>query len=320
MAVEIDDTFTPEQKQLLLKDFDLLKKINVDRNSSEIKRLFVKGENARMDFYSWMSERTKFILSQSFEVNSDNLIMVTAEGVFADSFKPSMNPALNLFQAMQNSHNAPKKQISMKNLGVAIYAEGKKNRKLYQLILDQEQKVLIDSPRVGILQAGEIFFAGIRSGLDSEAMANSLKRLSTLIHESRHSDGRNSSLGFPHALCPEGHNFAGYFACDVASNGAYAVAAAFLKDSTSQCEDCSAEDKEALRVVYMDSYSRLLSSQGPASPQEEQSVQEACLELARINPSFASDLGADVCKNSKESVDTAKEVYLDETPEYGGLQ
>lgn len=127
-------------------------------------------------------------------------------------------------------------------------------------------RLLIDSPRIGIVQLDK----GYRS--DDPRIS----RISTLVHEARHSDcpqgssrddverlmrgdfPLDRSCGNLHVICPEGHEYAGYAACDGDPWGAYAVEAIYLETARRHCVSCSREEKEIARIKALDSNSRVL--------------------------------------------------------------
>ncbi|MCR9205406.1 MAG: hypothetical protein NXH75_12560, partial [Halobacteriovoraceae bacterium] len=65
--------------------------------------------------------------------------------------------------------------------------------------------------------------------------------------------------GFYHMKCPPGTDYAGQFACDRASNGAYTIGSIFIKKSLEVCRDCTEEEKDSLRIHYFDSQSRVMN-------------------------------------------------------------
>lgn len=87
-------------------------------------------------------------------------------------------------------------------------------------------------------------------------MANSLRRIATLIHEARHGD----DFGHTHVICPEGHSYQGLYACDTALDGSYGTGAAYMLEMMRSCRDCSEVDMTQLRLRLLDSISRIIES------------------------------------------------------------
>ena len=81
--------------------------------------------------------------------------------------------------------------------------------------------------------------------------SRSLVRLAIMLHEAVHSSGNHAHHSFSmlHVACPSGHASAGSLACDRFTNGPYAVQAAFLGWSISQCRSCSEAGKNAMRLA-----------------------------------------------------------------------
>jgi len=147
----------------------------------------------------------------------------------------------------------------MSNVGAAIYHRGKTEGSLLAANLPSGP-IIVHSPRVGIVDIGEGLFHYLKQANPEkpEAMANSLMRLATYFHEGRHSDGNGPSLGFLHALCPEGHTLQKKNACDRNLNGPYTVGARILQVLTKRCASCTIAEKETLRLAALDSLDRVL--------------------------------------------------------------
>lgn len=152
----------------------------------------------------------------------------------------------------------------MSNIGTAIYYAGKTSNQLYSVKVKtgflSSKKIEVTSPRSGIIQIGEgLFMRKYLMNKDNEgATSNSLGRMAVFFHEARHSDGNGKGLGFFHAVCPIGHDFAGAHACDRNLNGPYSVGAQMMKEMARNCDDCSVAEKEQMRLRYLDSMNRVL--------------------------------------------------------------
>ncbi|MGZ3695969.1 MAG: hypothetical protein ACXWQO_17940, partial [Bdellovibrionota bacterium] len=66
------------------------------------------------------------------------------------------------------------------------------------------------------------------------------------------------SLGFFHATCPPGHDYAGRIVCDRSLNGAYAVGGLVERNLLKQCTNCTVGEKEAFRLYAYDSFNRII--------------------------------------------------------------
>lgn len=165
----------------------------------------------------------------------------------------------------RNGESAPGVTV-MSNIGTAIYHAGKSAEVMYTLKIRtgffSNKSILIDSPRAGVIKIGEGLFKRryqINKTNDA-ATSNTIGRMAVFFHEARHSDGNGSSLGFFHAVCPIGHDFEGVHACDRNLNGPYSIGAQMIKEFSKNCDDCSASEKEQLRLRYLDSINRVLTS------------------------------------------------------------
>ncbi|MDZ4677188.1 MAG: hypothetical protein SGI74_06720, partial [Oligoflexia bacterium] len=152
------------------------------------------------------------------------------------------------------------------NVGTAIYLTGKQRRALigYSFKTANNAVVLpITTPRAGLMMIGRGLFMIKINQTNPKSLADTILRTSVLLHEARHSDGNGKSLGFGHALCPQGHSYFGQgYACDRNINGPYNVEAAYLKQTRSDCvlnKTCTAEEAEGLALMAEDAYSRVIS-------------------------------------------------------------
>ncbi len=145
-------------------------------------------------------------------------------------------------------------------------------------IPDQQEgtrSIHMNSSRIGFIQLGDPY-----SKVD-----DSIFRISTLIHEARHSDcpdgisaaqldkliaeGRDISsdrvlsiigtCGFLHFDCPSGHPLAGKPACEDGKGwGAYSVMIPFNRMLYRQCTNCSEADRQAAAVTASEAATRIV--------------------------------------------------------------
>jgi hypothetical protein len=124
----------------------------------------------------------------------------------------------------------------------------------------------VTSSRVGIVELGKTY-----------ANTPAMVRIGALIHEARHSDctgGLTSqslkqikagldidqhSCGHLHIQCPpEKGVYAGAYACDQETWGAYAVQAVYALAIENNCSSCTSEERSEARAIAVDSVSRLV--------------------------------------------------------------
>ncbi len=99
---------------------------------------------------------------------------------------------------------------------------------------------------------------------------NSIRHISTLLHEARHSDGniQSKTLGMSHEKCPAsvGPEYEGQYACDNSWNGPYNVGAFTSEALAAQCATgCTKDEQLFLLLLITDAKSRILVENKPAN-------------------------------------------------------
>jgi len=213
---------------------------------------------------AWLSARIGYVIGQS-EKDTSNLVALQKLDYPNDLF-PDFEAPKNIPKEPTDPSSGPKMKvfIVMSNVGTSYYYIGKSKGVLvgYKFSNEAGQVVIpITSPRAGILKVGDgLFRLPYRENPNS--MVNTWYRLITLFHEAHHSDGNGKSLGFPHAVCPDGSPYFNYNACDREINGAYGVEAYLLKHVREVCMEnnsCNAKEAEILAAMVNDAGSRLLA-------------------------------------------------------------
>jgi hypothetical protein len=223
---------------------------------------------------TWLNTRVNYIIEENalsvVKLLLKRTIQIERQGVTypnTDVLPYSSDP--------KNASNADDKGfVVMANVGTALYVGGKSDGNVYSLkvsrgLLKKATKVIVESPRAGIIQIGEGLFAkGLTIDTKNEnSLANSINRLGTFFHEAKHSDGNGSSLGFAHTQCPAGHDYAGAYACDESLNGPYTVGAVMIKEMTKSCDEtCTAKDKEVLKMIVLDYENRIMKTTRKGTP------------------------------------------------------
>jgi hypothetical protein len=171
-----------------------------------------------------------------------------------------------------------KVQTVMSNVGAAIYLSGKSSNLPLLLRVPGVGRIPVTSPRVGVIQVGSGLFPELSSGSSSgsddssgfglapSSQARRASRLGTLFHEARHSDGNGKSLGFAHAICPVGHDYEGFNACDRNVNGPYLVGAMLTYHLRNNCSGCSSREQEVLALETLDGLSRIIPTKEGFTP------------------------------------------------------
>lgn len=243
-----------KQRKLLEQDLERLEGFRMLPNlSQEAQELFNMSSFDTKSFYNWLDQRVSYVLGEEEEL--EDLLFLE------NNFQTYPNP--DLFPTIPDGGKTPSGTVKtvMSNLGMAVYFAGKKSQQLlgfkFKKGILKKEKVVVRSPRVGLIKVGEgLFFKPLSE--DKDSYANTVSRLGTFYHEARHSDGNGTHLGFTHDICPKDHDFEGYFACDFNLNGPYTVGANAVKIMLERCASCSHAEKERLNLLVADSFSRVV--------------------------------------------------------------
>ncbi len=224
----------------------------------------------------WLGQRVNYIISDESNSTDD---LIAQKNIFIDQngadfpnseiLPYSLDVSSKFHKNVGETNSGKGSQASMvvmSNFGTALYMDGKDSNTIYGMNIVssktlENKKVIIKSPRVGIIQIGEGLFSPDLTINESNnnAISNSIFRLSVFFHEARHSDGNGKSLGFYHAICPKGHDYAEQAACDENLNGPYAVGTLMLKEMVKNCSlHCTEAEKETLKTLIVDSYNRII--------------------------------------------------------------
>ena len=116
-----------------------------------------------------------------------------------------------------------------------------------------EGLIPVVTPGVGIILLMKNFFyhRSFPNPATVNSVANSILRISLLIHEARHGDGHGDNATFSHVSCFGGSDQSAlkFFArgnCDNVLNGAFGLQAAFLDYAILACHSCSEREKSKL--------------------------------------------------------------------------
>ncbi len=288
-----------KQYKILEADIFYLKSTPITQGDFQLQELLKLNTLSGSTLENWMTERVQYIVSQSFDIQSSLYAKKVGYSFEHAGDDPVVNvPTKNPGQGTNQSGNVVK--TIMTNLGGAVYFAGKKLNTLLGVKIPGVGKVILTSPRVGLLQVGEGLFGMPRNmaGTRIDSPAATIFRLGILFHEARHSDGNGKTLGFFHAICPVGHEYEGYGACDRSLNGPYTVGALTTQALAQSCKTCSVAEREALKLVYLDYFNRVILEEKPTAEQVEQKAAplKAQLEVCKM---FASSPGMvfEMCKD-----------------------
>lgn len=245
----------PEGAQLLLqRDFAAIEKLDFADPDPELVKVMELREASRAELTRWLGVRLGYLIAEDEELVP--VFGPMAAYPFADELPDA------------GGDSGFGAQLEMNNDGVELYARAKKRKRKVSVELPGVGVLDIDSPRIGLLRIGpalfspEYFYRRDRFAIAPDSRLASFKRISILFHEARHTDGHGRSLGFSHALCPDGHALKGVYACDRSLNGAYAVGALMAGAMLESCRDCDAREREVMSVLASDSWDRVLVNEG----------------------------------------------------------
>ena len=252
------------QVDALINDFTYLYKNPVTAPDAEFLKTASMNVGDGPNFHNWLLNRAHYIIGEDFKLDNSNII---ARGFkFPSTPLPDLPsaPAPEPTPAPAPAPGTPsqpqtEKVVVMSNLGAALYVGGKQEGYSIGLKFDNSN-VYVTSPRTGLFQVGKgLFLERFLLNKDPLAPANSIFRLGTLAHESRHSDGNGKTTGMMHMFCPKGHPFEGYAACDSSSNGPYTIGAMAERHMLKNCTACSPQELKALQAEVADSFSRIIA-------------------------------------------------------------
>lgn len=89
-----------------------------------------------------------------------------------------------------------------------------------------------------------------------------IQRMSTMIHEARHSDCEaltSEVCGLPHAKCPTGHAYADMNACEDKAVGPYFTEAVYEQALQQSCKNCSETEMQVALIAAAESLTRVLN-------------------------------------------------------------
>lgn len=235
------------QQWMMESDLKYLERVPGTLSSPFLAQIMKHQEFGAGHLLAWLEGRMKIITGAAFRLN---VSVVGGESVQEEED----------FAFAQTDAVDSRSKVLLTNFGGPIYAAGKRRNLFYQVEVPGFGNVLVDSPRVGLVRVTDALFESIRSrSRKADDSLHAIFRLHNYFHEARHSDGNGESLTMPHVQCPEGHPYAGRYACDYPVNGAYRVGSEVLSALVNKCTDCSQEEKDILGLFRLDEMSRILN-------------------------------------------------------------
>lgn len=255
--IRFDGDVDADRSQAVLEAMSYLYYSPIQRFDADLKKVLKISNTNSTNLQNWLEARIAFIVDDDYDVVK-NATLVEKNYQFEN---PNEFPGELAESGFSEVVAASGKEIVMENIGAGFYLMAKKVKNLVAVHLSGIGNVNISSPRVGILRIGPGFYSNFKNG-NEESLFDTIKifQLSTLFHEARHSDGHGKSVGFPHAVCPKGHDYQGRWACDRSTNGAYTVGAHAHKALMENCQKCDQKARHELQIVYLDVANRVIRS------------------------------------------------------------
>jgi hypothetical protein len=258
-SVKVAADVPKEQYQLLEQDLHALLQEGLPAADAEMLRVLRITDASGSSLAAWLGDRIHYLVGEEFQISAETLKILESHYNY---------PNATLLPVVERPSQVPgaagsKMRTVMLNMTAAFYLAGKTQGSLLGAKINGIGVIPVTSPRVGILKIGEGLFSAPGKYMQSftpDSLARRNYRLATLFHEARHSDGNGKSMGFLHTICPEGHEFAGYSACDRNLNGPYTVGGLVGRATVESCKDCSPAEKDALKLATLDSFSRVIKN------------------------------------------------------------
>jgi len=255
----LDSSVSPNVQKIILNDFSVLESMTFPEADPEVAHILGLEVVTGKTLSAWFHDRIHYFVGESFDINT--AVSVSSPNYEYTTYLIGMNPLmLSLGQIMAGYADTTPDgfKIAALNLSAGVYSYGKRHNQLMAFTI-AGKSIEVKSPRIGVMKiTSELFSAHyIVDANNAYSFANTAARLPVLFHEARHSDGSGENIGFVHAVCPDGL-YAGDYACDNTSNGAYEVQRVLLKLFMQSCTSCTASQKVQLQLLMDDSAVRLL--------------------------------------------------------------
>ncbi len=278
--IQVAGDLTESEQRLLLDDFAYLEQQNIEDNSA-INALFHLDHTSASGMLSWLAERMQFIVANQKDSPSSRT----------------------------------ESSVVMSNLGASLYFRAKQANSPGSFQVANGPLLSVNSPRVGIIEAGSGLFRGpfANENVNTSAPSSRIYRLGTIFHEARHSDGNGISLAFFHEKCPAGHIYENQAACDHNLNGPYTIGGNTILAMEKSCQNCSEQEREILRLSALDSFSRIIRDSVETMQADECSYVNTISSNELVPPIISEKCRA----NSRQTspVSESPSVFWDEKPE-----
>lgn len=244
LSVEFDPEMDADDVALIQGDFLQLKdyEIQVSQEGTLFEQIFDSRDASGVVQY--LDERVNFFIPEDAELEERILVQELGQ--------------------LDQIEDEP--QIAASNVGTEFWYISEIFQPQEVRFLFGDELIEAESSRIGIIQPGPAYAGGL-SGVE---------RVSTLVHEARHSDctggitrqdldrveagslPENLSCGHLHDLCPSGHPLEGLPGCDSHPWGAYSVHLVFMQTLAEECDGCTEQERQIALIGAADAASRVL--------------------------------------------------------------
>ena len=223
----------------------------------------------------WLDERLSYIVEDDYNPIRDKNYSILGT---VEKSKLASAESRNTIIAIDELYQTPdtkKAFVVMSNVGTSLYMTGLKYKYLLGTKLETYsmgvEDLILDSPRIGIAKIGEGLFRERISqkqiekyNISEESVKKIARsaRITTYLHEARHSDGNGKNLGMGHSKCPKKHDYEGHYACEDSVNGPYGINASVNFENYANClgEGCTKIEEAYSQMLLADSCSRIIQS------------------------------------------------------------
>ncbi len=254
VEIGFEESMLSATQNLVNDDFTNISKINLSTKDNLFLDMF--GGPSSKSVLNFIDERVNIVVPFGFEPELSALVSEETEANY---------------KLAAVTGKDEKKATVAENLGVAYWL-GSVVENIPSLRMKIGNTFLkVNSPRIGLVKLGEHY-----------SEFEQFVRMSTWVHEARHSDctgglsdsqikkiretkeikdTQNWTCGHLHSICPKGHDYEGLAACDNSDWGAYAVGAVFGDAVAADCLNCTLEQKKIAQIYALDSWSRVLNAE-----------------------------------------------------------
>lgn len=275
LGLQLDPGLSCDERDLVLKDLDRALHLRIEASSGSYFDKAFSGTD-QSDLIQYLRDRIRYVLSESTDVNS-RLSLGQADALAFPRLLDQTGRVGYDSGSGEGSGNGPGNghvYLVALNIGTALWFDALAAGASSATISVGGQKIPINSSRAGIIQLGNGY--SLKSEGSELHAFSPVVRISTFVHEARHSDCTgglsnqdigcirsgelpgNLGCGHLHVMCPAGHPYAGVTACDDSPWGAYSIQAIFDANLEKNCTNCSLAEKIEAQAVALDAIDRVL--------------------------------------------------------------